>query len=138
MSQEGFSLATASAVLGAVYKATSYSESSGLWIQLHTDHPGPAGTDNIATETTRMEATSAWGADPVDNMDGTVTLTSDSDIGPWTSVAGTETYEYYSMWSDETAGTFIDSGSVTDGSVTAGDNWTATAGTVTRTFTYAN
>jgi hypothetical protein len=48
-----------------------------------------------------------------------------------TSVAATETWTHWSYWDDDTAGTFWFSGTLTGGSVTAGDDVTVAIGEMT-------
>lgn len=133
---EGMSLATASAVLSAVFQATSYSETA-VWAQLHTDHPGADGTDNIAGNTIRMDASACFGTDPDDDGSGHAEIINDAIIGPWTAVSTSETYTHISFWSDETVGRFIGSGVITAAAVTAGDNWEIPVGDCTATLPIA-
>lgn len=100
----------------------------GTWIKLHLGDPGSAGTSNAASNTTRQQAT--FGAATAGVAATTVALT-------WTSVAATETYSHFSMWTASTAGTFLWSGTVTGGSVTAGNNFTAAIANLTLTETGA-
>lgn len=134
---QGMSVARASAQLASIFQQTSTAVTA-LWCQLHVGPPGKAGTSNPAGNTVRMEATTCFGTDPVDNLDGTVTITNDTLIGPWVSVSTTEVYTHYTMWDDETAGSFEYSGEVADGTVTAGDNWDAQPGTCSSTYAAAS
>lgn len=100
----------------------------GTWIKMHTGDPGSAGTSNAATETDRIQAT--FGA-----ASGGTAVTA----ATWTlpSVAATETYTHFSMWTASTAGTFLASGTVTDGAVTSGQNFVVTAGNLALSITGA-
>lgn len=91
---------------------------SYTWVQLHTGDPGASGTANVATETTREQATWTTGAAAASN-NGALS---------WTSVAGTEDFTHFSLWTASTAGTFGGSGTVTANSVTAGDTFTIGSG----------
>lgn len=134
---EGLSVAEASAQLGAIFQQTAHSVTA-LWIKLHVGAPGKAGTANPAANTTRKDATTCFGSAPVDNMDGTVSITSDAVVGPWLAVPATEVYSHYSAWTDPVAGSFVISGEVADGSVTAGDNWDAPIGSFVTTYAVAS
>ncbi len=110
----------ANALVDALCSAADYTAPVAFWVQLHTGNPGVDGTANVATETTRQQATfnSASG--------GEADTSADLD---WLAVAGTEVLSYVSFWDDETAGNFIASDSLaTSRSVTAGDDFTILAG----------
>jgi hypothetical protein len=109
------SAAEAAAVLNAHVRGTSYGGNAAVWAKLHTGDPGAAGTANAATETTRQQVTFGSAA--------TTGAIANTAAAEWTSVSTTETYTHYSLWTDETAGTFIGSGTVTGGAVTAGNNF---------------
>lgn len=105
---DGLGAAGANTALDALLAAYTY-------VQLHTGAPGSAGTANVATETTRKQATwrsSSGGA------------SSQSNALTWTSVAGSETYTHFTVWTASTAGTFGFSGSISANAVTAGDTFT--------------
>jgi hypothetical protein len=89
------------------------------WIKLHTGDPGAAGTSNAATETTRKQAT--WAA-------GSAGATSNTGALQWTSVAGSEDYTHFSVWTASTAGTFGWSGTITANAVTTADTFTIPIG----------
>lgn len=95
-------------------------EPDAFWVRLHTGDPGVAGASNTATNATRQQGTfsaSTAGA-----------ITTSADI-TWTSVSTTETYSHVSFWSSSSAGTFLGSDALeTSRGVTAGDNFTITAG----------
>jgi hypothetical protein len=98
------------------------------WVKLHVGDPGGAGTANAATETTRKNPSfaAASGASKASSADAV-----------WTSVAGSEHYTHFSLWSASTAGTFGGSGTVTASSVTAGDTFTIPTGSLTLTLPVA-
>lgn len=89
------------------------------WIKLHVGDPGPNGTSNAATETTRKQAT--WAA----SASG---ASSNTNLLSWTSVAGAEDYTHYTGWTASSAGTFGHSGTITANPVTAGDTFQVAAG----------
>lgn len=96
-----------------------------VYVKLHTGDPGEAGTSNAATETTRKAASFGASSSGV--------CTSDADIS-WTSVAGSETYSYVSLWDASTAGNCLGSGALTASvAVTAGDNFSIPSGSLTFT-----
>ena len=119
----GLASATAAALLDALANQTNYTAPTALWIKLHTGDPGAAGTSNAATETTRKDATAAFAAASGGTCSSNVALT-------WTSVAATEDYTHYSVWSASTAGTFYWSGTITANAVTAGDTFTLASGDI--------
>lgn len=123
MSAEGLIAAEANSLLGTLTTAFT-------WVQLHTAHPGAAGTTAVATENTRKQV-SSWGS----ASGGSIATAADL---AWTSVAGSETYAYYSLWSASTAGTCGFTGAVTANPVTAGDNFTIPSGDLTASFTVAS
>lgn len=99
------------------------------WVKLHIGSPGSAGTSNPATETTRKQVT--W----VSYASG---ATSNSNILTWTSVAGSEDYTHFTVWTASTAGTFGWSGTCTANPVTAGDNFQVAVGDLDASFTLAS
>lgn len=99
------------------------------WVKLHTGLPGSAGTSNPATETTRKQATFASASG------GSVATSADL---VWTSVAGSETYTHFSMWTASTNGSFGGSGAVTANAVTAGDTFTIPSGSLVLSLTLAS
>jgi hypothetical protein len=92
------------------------------FIQLHTGDPGAAGTSNIATENTRVQAT--FGA----SSGGTVTTTADLE---WLSVPAVEDFTHFSAWSLVTAGVFGFSGTVAANEVGIGDDFVVQTGDLT-------
>ncbi len=72
-----------------------------LWVQLHTGSPGAAGTANVSTETTRVEA--IFGTAP---SGGSITNTG---TVTWTNINVTptsETLTHISLWSASSGGDF--------------------------------
>ena len=100
----GLSAAEANAIVNGL---------DGLYIQLHTADPGAAGTTAVATETTRKQVSLAAASGGAASTDAAL---------EWTSVAGSETYTHYSLWTAASAGTFEFSGTLTADAVTAGND----------------
>lgn len=99
------------------------------FVQLHTGAPGAAGTTNIASNSTRKAVT--WATSTVNS------LVSSADAA-WTAVPTTEAYTHFSAWSLVSGGTFGFSGAVTNGSVTAGNDFKIASGSLTNSFTLAS
>ncbi len=99
------------------------------WVQLHVGDPGANGTANVATETDRIQAT--WGS----AASGTI---SNSAQLQWTTVAGTEDYTHFTVWTASSAGTFGSSGTVTANAVTPGDTFTIPTGDLDVSLTLAS
>lgn len=118
---EGLAAVAANANLDSNW--TTYS-----WVKLHVGATA-VGASNAAVETTRKQVTgaSASGGSKASN----VALT-------WTSVAGSEDYTQFSVWTASTAGTCGWTGSVTANPVTAGDTFTIASGSLTSSFTVAS
>lgn len=89
------------------------------WVKLHIAAPGGAATANPAVETDRVQVT--WGT----ASGGAMTTTAAAE---WTSVAGTEDYTHFSVWTLSSAGSPGFTGTVTANPVTAGDTFTIAAG----------
>jgi hypothetical protein len=123
----GLAPATANAILTAMDNGATFSITA-LWVKLHIGDPGAAGTANPAVETTRKQASFGTPAGGVMATDAAMS---------WVSVAGTEDYTHYSLWSASTAGTFHGSGLVTANAVTAGDNFDLPSGQVTLAYNVA-
>lgn len=89
------------------------------FVQLHTGDPGSAGTANVATENTRVQATfgSASG--------GEVTTTADIE---WLDVPAAEDFTHFSLWTLVTAGSFGISGTITSNAVGIGDDFVIATG----------
>lgn len=119
---EGFSSAEADDAIDALLATYT-------WVQLHTAAPGAAGTANVATETDRQQAT--WGAASAGAAANTAALT-------WESVAATEDYTHFSVWTAATNGTFGFSGTITANQVTSGDDFTVAIGDLDVTLPVAS
>ncbi len=124
----GPSSSTATSTLDAVGNATAFSVATP-YIQLHTASPGSAGTTSVATNTTRKLV--SFGAASAGS------IANDSDI-TWTSVAATETYTHWTLWTASSGGTFVGSGTITGGAVTSGSTFTIASGSLTISFTTAS
>jgi hypothetical protein len=122
MSADGLITAEANTLLDTLGAAFPY-------FQLHTGFPGAAGTANVAGNTTRKQAT--W------NAAASASKTTSADLA-WTSVSTSETYTHVTGWSAASGGTCGWSGPLTAPAVTAGDNFTITAGTYSLAFTPAS
>lgn len=104
---------------------TNVTAPAALYAKLHIGDPGEDGTANAAGNTTRQEV--QFGA----ASNGVVSL---SNTPAWTSVSTSETYSYVSIWDNSTAGNCWGSGALTSSvAVTAGDNFSLTALTITLT-----
>jgi hypothetical protein len=112
----GLAATIANGLLDALANQSNFTAPTALWIQLHTGDPGAAGTSNVAGETTRKDITAAFASATA----GTCTT---SAAVQWTTVAASEDYTHYTVWSASTAGTFYWSGTVTTNPVTAGDTF---------------
>lgn len=119
---EGIGAAAANSALDTMW--TTYP-----WVKLHVGATA-AGTANAATETTRKQITS-----PASASGGSKATAADLT---WTSVAGTEDYTQFSVWTASTAGSFGWSGTITANPVTAGDTFTIASGNLTASFTVAS
>lgn len=111
----GFSTAAANTHLDN--QGTTYS-----WVKLHVGDPGAAGTSNVATETTRKQVT--WGSASNASKSNSADLV-------WTSVAGSEDFTHFSLWTASSAGSFGGSGVITANAVTAADTFTIPSGSLT-------
>lgn len=120
--------------------ATSWSSTAGnaalttligayTWMQLHVGDPGASGIANVAVETDRIQVD--WGSVSA----GAV---SNEAIVQWVSVAGTEDYTHFTVWTASTAGTFGFSGTITANAVTTGDTFTIAIGDLDVTLTLAS
>lgn len=97
------------------------------WIQLHTGDPGAAGTSNVAGNATRKQISlGSPSAGAVSN---------DTAIS-WSSgeVDTSEDYTHWSLFSAETVGTFVWSGTMTANAVTSGDTFTIPIGDLDLAF----
>jgi hypothetical protein len=100
----GLAAATAASILG-VYKATTWTAITTVYMKLHTNagDPGAAGTANASAVTTRNPIT--WGTIAT----GSMPLSSISGY----SMTATETISYVSFWDASTAGNFLQSAALT-------------------------
>lgn len=107
-------------VLDCIFNATNITAPTEVWVKHHVADPGEAGTANAATETTRkqLSCSAAVAGD----------ITSDATLGPWVSVAGSEDYTHFSLWTASSGGTCIGTGTTTANAVTAGDTFSVAAG----------
>ena len=117
----GMSEATANAVLNAYWNQTNITAPTAIWLQLHVGDPGANGTANVATETTRKDVTAVFAAASAG------AVTSDTAV-TWTSVAGTEDFTHWTLWSASSAGTFYWSGTIAANPVVIGDTFTFNIG----------
>jgi len=109
-----YSAYTATKWLDALFNNTSFAVTT-VSIQLHTGDPGAAGTSNVATESARKTVSMAAASAGA--------ISSDADI-TWTSVSATETFTHFTLWDASTSGNFLGSGTVTNGAVTSGTDFT--------------
>lgn len=116
----GFAPAVADDMLDAYANGTAWPGLAGHFIQLHVGDPGADGTANVAAEATRQAA--SFGAPA-----GAGSVANDAVV-EWLNVSTTETYTHFTDWSAATAGTFQGSGTITDGAVTAGTDFSADVG----------
>jgi hypothetical protein len=127
---EGLAAATANSALNLLCKGTAWTPPSAGWVQLHTGAPGAAGTSNVASNSTRKQAT--FGTDAAGgSIANTVAVT-------WPSVSAAETYTKFSFWTLSSGGTFLLSGTVTANAVAVTDDFTAAIGAMVATLTIAS
>lgn len=126
----GWNATVANAILDAYCRGVNITAPTAFWVKLHTGSPGAAGTANAATNTTRKQITFGSAASA-----GSIANTA---APTWTSVPATESYTYFTAWDASTAGNFLFSGTVTNGSVTAGDDFTVDIGSLTASITVAS
>ncbi len=88
--------------------------SGTVFIKLHIGDPGAAATANAAVNTTRIGVTFAAAASAAKAT---------NSAALWSSVSTTETYTHFSIWSLVSGGTFLWSGTVSGGAVTAGQDF---------------
>lgn len=99
------------------------------WIQLHIGTPGPAGTSNIAAESTRFLI--EWAAP----SGGSIQINAEVEI---TTVAATETWTQWTAWSASTGGTVGIRGVVSVGQVIVGSDVTLAPESITVTYSLAS
>ena len=124
----GLSAYLCNAILNSVGNNTSFAVAVA-YVKLHTQDPGPLGTANPATETTRKAISFGVASAGV--------ITSDADIS-WTNIAGSQDATHFTVWDILTAGNFLFSGTVVAGAYTAGDTYTITAGNLSASLTVAS
>lgn len=117
----GFSDAVELEILDHALGTGAWTMPTGSFIQLHTADPGEAGTNAVAANATRKSV--SWNAAAA----GTATNSADLD---WTTgeVTTTEVYSHFSLWDSGAGGVNIGSGTVSGGSVTAGNAFKIAAG----------
>ncbi len=121
----GISAYLGNAWMDALGNNTSFAVAQ-VYVKLHTQDPGTAGTAHPATETTRKAVSfSAASAGA---------LTSDADIS-WTNITGNQDATHFTCWDNISAGNFLFSGSIVAGAYTAGDTYTISAGNLTVSLT---
>ena len=121
----GVSATVGDAFLASILNDSSFTAYGPTYVQLHTGAPGPNGTANVATESTRESTGSSPFAVPSGGS------TTSNNAVTWTSVAADETYTDVSLWSLATSGVFIASGTITANAVETGDTFTIPAGDIT-------
>jgi hypothetical protein len=126
MAAPGASATIVDALLASILNDSAFTAYGPVYVQLHTGDPGSAGTSNVAGESTRESA----GSNPAFATPSGGSTTNSNAIA-WTSVSNTETYTDVSIWSALSGGTFIASGTITGGSVTAGQTFTIPIGDMT-------
>lgn len=98
---------------------TAWTMPTTTYVKLHIGDPGEDCTANAAANTSRQSAT--WAAAATGSIATSATLS-------WTSVSTTETYSYWSLWDNSTAGNPLWSGALSSSAaVTAGDTFQITA-----------
>lgn len=125
----GIAVGLADSLYDLALSGTAYAGNSAVYMQLHTGAPGSAGTANVASNSTRQQVTFAAAS--------AGSKVSNAQV-QWTNVPTTETYADFTLWSAAAGGTFLLSGSVTGGAVTAGDTFQIPSGSVTISQTTAS
>lgn len=93
----GLSTTHAHAILN-VWRGTTYTAPTNVYVKLHTADPGSAGTTAASAETTRKQL--AFAAPSAGSSAATQVT--------WTSwAAGSETISHFSIWDASTGGTFL-------------------------------
>lgn len=110
-------------LLDHIFKATTYTSPSAIYVKLHTGAAGEAGTANAAGNTTRAAVTFGTASS------GTSTSATDAT---WTNVSTSETYSHISLWDASTAGNCLWDGALTASkAVNSGDTFTIPSGSLT-------
>jgi hypothetical protein len=95
----GLSAGLAGSWLGML-GGTAYAAPSATWVQLHTGAPGPAGTANVSSVTTRQQVT--WGGP----AGGLIAAASSPAWPSWAGVSG-EVITDITVWTAASGGTFL-------------------------------
>lgn len=130
---DGLPSGIANAILNSVLNDVAFTAYGPVFIQLHTGAPGAAGTTNIATNSTRQSC----GSNPGWSTPSGGAATNANAI-TWLAVSTTETYTHFTVWSASSSGVFIGSGSVTNGAVVAGNDFTFAIGQLSMSYTVAS
>lgn len=125
----GFAPSVADDVLNALCRGGSFTGPTKLYVQLHVGEPGSDGTRNVAFNELRK---------PVSFAASTAGLNISTNDLKWTNVPDRETYNFFSVWDDLTAGRFMFSGTMTPTSVEDGYNFTIPAGSEFSTLNVAS
>lgn len=124
----GLSSTAANKLLDNLVRGVTYTPPTAVYIKLHTNDPGAAGTSNPASNTTRAQATFSPAA-----ANGSVVNWGDIN---WTSVSAAETYSCVSFWDASSGGNYLGSDNLeTARGVAAGDNFTISSGQCTLSLT---
>lgn len=102
------------------------------WVKFHIGDPGAAGTANPALNTTRYQAT--FGAASASGTTASVTNSAQISLG---TIATTETYSHFSLWTSSSGGNLLATGQLFGGSVTAGTQANFPQGALGVTITIA-
>ena len=114
-------------ILDHILGTGAFTMPTNSFVKLHTADPGEDATTAAAGNTTRAAVDFAAASSP----GGTA---ASSTAASWTAVSTTETYSHFSIWDASTAGNPLLTGALTASvSVTAGDNFSIPAGSLTVT-----
>lgn len=119
MSNPGISSYLANAWLNMI-RGTAFTAPAAVYLQMHKDVPGAAGTTNVSAQTARSQGSFAAAAG------GAIALT--GTLPSWT-ITATEAIEFVTVWDNATAGAgdFLWSAALaTTKNVEAGDTLTLT------------
>jgi hypothetical protein len=103
---DGFSTVNLANAWLNVFGNASFSEISTSFVQLHTGDPGPNGTNNVSSVTTRPSLT--WGA----ASGGVIAITNTPTWASWGGSNG-EVETDITVWSASSLGTFYFSAAIT-------------------------
>lgn len=97
----------------------AWTQPTTVYVKLHLGDPGEDCTANPAANTTRQAA--SWNSAATGSIATSATIT-------WTNVPNSETYTYWSLWDNVSAGNPLWSGALSSSaSVTAGDTFQITS-----------